>query len=349
MAKMRIGLVGLGFMGLTHYERYRKMANAEVVAIADVSPAKRAGDVSAIRGNVDTGDKPCHLDFSAIKVYDNGFDLIANPDVDIVDICTPTPWHAELIIAALKAGKSVMAEKPMARTLAQAEAVGEALKTAKGQLNIGMVVRVFDEYQYLYRHHKAGAYGRLRSAILRRNSVTLNDTRNAHWNNWFMNADYSGGALLDLHLHDTDFICYLLGRPKAVSSTGINVTSDHGIDHVITRYHYDDGTLVMAESHWTCAEGVPFHKSFELIYEKATVRVLPGAPLTVYWNDGRVEKPALDGVDGYAFELQYFVDCVQKGVKADKYQTFEDVLGSFKVVMAEQESVDAGGRRVEIK
>ncbi len=349
MAKIRVGLIGLGFMGLTHYERYCKMENAEIVALADVNQAKRAGDVSANRGNIDTTEQPCHLDYSKIAVYDNGFDLIANPDVDLVDVCTPTPWHAELIVAALKAGKHVMAEKPMARTLAQAEAIGEALKTAKGQLNIGMVVRFFDAYQYLYQQHKAGTYGKLRSAILRRISGTLNDTRNAHWNNWFMNADYSGGALLDLHLHDTDFICYLLGRPKAVSSIGLNVTSDHGTDHVITRYHYDDGTLVMAEGHWTCATGVKFHCSFELIYEKATVRLVPSTPLTVYWNDGRVEKPVLSGEDGYAFELQYFVDCIQKGVKADGFQTFEDVFGSFKVVMAEQASVDAGGKRVEIK
>ena len=348
MAKIRVGLIGLGFMGLTHYERYCKMENAEIVALADVNPAKRAGDVSAIRGNIDTTEKPAHLDFSKIAVYDNGFDLIANPDVDLVDICTPTPWHAELIIAALKAGKHVMAEKPMARTLAQAEAIGEALKTAKGQLNIGMVVRVFEAYQYLYRQHKAGAYGKLRSAVLRRVSGTLNDPKGAHWNNWFMNADYSGGALLDLHLHDTDFICYLLGRPKAVSSTGLNITSDHGTDHVVTRYHYDDGTMVMAEGNWACATGVRFSATFELIYEKATVRLMPEG-FKIYWNDGRVEKPALDGVDGYAFELQYFVDCVQKGIKADKYQTFEDVMGSFKVVMAEQASVDAGGKRVEIK
>ena len=349
MGKIRVGLIGLGFMGLTHYDRYCKMENAEIVAIADVSPAKRAGDVSAIRGNVDTGANASRLDFSHVKVYENALDLIANPDVDLVDVCTPTPWHAEYVIAALKAGKHVMAEKPLARTLAQAEAIGEALKGAKGQFNVGMVVRVFPEYQYLYQQHKAGAYGKLRSAVLRRISHTLNDPKGAHWNNWFMNADYSGGALLDLHLHDTDFLCYLLGRPKAVSSTGLNITSDHGTDHVITRYHYDDGTLAMAEGNWACADGVKFHRSFELIYEKATVRLMPDAPLTVYWNDGRVEKPALSGVDGYAFELQYFVDCIQKGVKADGYQTFEDVLGSFKVVMAEQESVDAGGRRVEVR
>ena len=347
MAKVRIGLIGLGFMGTTHYDIYGKMENAEVVAIADVDPVKRSGDISAVSGNIDNGAGGKKLDFSAIKVYDNGFDLIANPDVDIVDICVPTPFHADLVVAALKAGKNVMSEKPLARNLEQAAAIQAALKDAKGQLNIGMCVRAWPEYDYAFRQFKAGAYGKLRSAVLRRISATV-DSPTAHWNNWFMTGELSGGALLDMHLHDTDFICYLLGRPKAVSSVGLNITSDSATDQVITNYHFDDGTMVVAEGNWACAPNTPFEMSFQLICEKATVRLMQEG-FKIYWNDGRVETPVVTGGTGWDVELNYFVDCVAKGVKADKFQTFESVLDAFKVVMAEQDSVNADGKRVEIK
>lgn len=346
MKKIGIGLIGLGFMGSTHFRIYEAMENARIAALADVDPVKRRGDVSKVVGNIGSADNSKPLNLEGVNVYESGFDLINDPSVDIVDICCPTPFHADYIVAALKAGKHVFAEKPFARNLEQAEKIAEAAKNAKTYLNFGMCVRAWPEYRYTYEQYKAGAFGKMRSATFRRLSPSIAGDA---WDNWFMDGKRSGGALLDMHLHDTDEVCYFFGRPKAVTSVGANsIISNGGTDHVITFYHYDDGTLVEAEGSWAATRGTPFEMTFQIICEKATIRLMSEG-FKIYWNDGRVESPKVEATTGWHKELAYFVDCVQDGVTPDKYQTFDSVLDSFKVIMAEQDSVDANGKRIEIK
>lgn len=346
MKKIGIGLIGLGFMGSTHFRIYEAMENARIAALADVDPVKRKGDVSKVVGNIGSADNSKPLNLEGVNVYESGFDLINDPSVDIVDICCPTPFHADYIVAALKAGKHVFAEKPFARNLEQAEKIAEAAKNAKTYLNFGMCVRAWPEYRYTYEQYKAGAFGKMRSATFRRLSPSIAGDA---WDNWFMDGKRSGGALLDMHLHDTDEVCYFFGRPKAVTSVGANsIISNGGTDHVITFYHYDDGTLVEAEGSWAATRGTPFEMTFQIICEKATIRLMSEG-FKIYWNDGRVESPAVEATTGWHKELAYFVDCVRNGVTPDKYQTFDSVLDSFKVIMAEQDSVDANGKRIEIK
>ena len=131
MEKVRIGLIGLGFMGSTHFRIYQELENAQLVALADIDPRKRAGDVSSVIGNIGNADNSQPLDMTGITTYESGYDLINDPNVDVVDICVPTPDHAGLIVAALNAGKHVMAEKPFARNLAQAEEIKAAFLISK--------------------------------------------------------------------------------------------------------------------------------------------------------------------------------------------------------------------------
>ena len=345
MKKLGIGLIGLGFMGSTHFRIYEAMENAQVKALADVDPVKRKGDISKVVGNIGTADNSKPLNLTGVNVYESGFDLINDPAVDIVDICCPTPYHADYIVAALAAGKHVFAEKPFARNLEQAKKIEEAAAKAKTFLNFGMCVRAWPEYRYAYEQFKAGAFGKLRSATFRRLSPDINGDA---WENWFMDGKRSGGALLDMHLHDTDEVVYFFGRPKAVTANGVNIVSNGGIDHVVTVYHFDNDTLVEAEGSWGATRQTPFEMSFQLICEKAVVRWMSDG-FKVFWRDGRVETPKVEATTGWHKELQYFVDCVQNNVKPDKYQSFDSVLDGFKVAMAEQQSVDAGGKRIEIK
>ena len=163
-----------------------------------------------------------------------------------------------------------------------------------------------------------------------------------------MDGKRSGGALLDMHLHDTDQVRYFFGRPKAVSSFGyVGGTSKGGVDHVISVFHYDNGTLVEAEGSWMGDKKTPFEMTFQIICEKATVRLMSEG-FKIYWKDGTVETPKVEATTGWHVELAYFVDCVKNGVTPDKYQDFESVLDGFKINMAEQESIDSG-KRVEIK
>jgi predicted dehydrogenase len=345
MEKVRVGLIGLGFMGSTHFRIYEAMENAQIVALADLDPAKRAGDVSSVIGNIGNADNSQPLNMAGITTYESGYDLINDPNVDVVDICCPTPDHAGLIIAALKAGKHVFAEKPFARNLEQAAEIKAAYQEAKTYLNFGMCVRCWPEYRYAYEKYTAGEFGKLRSATFRRLSPSIAGN---NWDDWFMDGKRSGGALLDMHLHDTDQVRYFFGRPKAVTSCGVNgCCSDGAIDHVITFFHYDNDTLVEAEGSWMANKNTPFEMTFQLICEKATVRLMAEG-FKIYWNDGRIETPEVEATTGWHVELAYFIDCVQKGITPNKYQDFESVLDGFKMNVAEQESIDTG-KKVEIK
>ena len=346
MDKVRIGLIGLGFMGSTHFRIYEEMENAEVVALADVDPAKRKGDISKVIGNIGNADNSVPLNLSGVHVYESAYDLINDADVDVVDICVPTEFHAPYILAALAAGKHVHSEKPFCRTCEEAEAIRAAVVHSPKFFSVGLCVRYWPEYVYLHDEFKKGSFGKLFSATFRRLSPSIDGN---NWENWFMDGKRSGGALLDMHTHDTDFICHLLGAPQAVTSVGRTIQStNQGIDHVITFYHYGDGTVVEAEGCWSAPKTTPFEMTFQVICEKATIRLMAEG-FKVYWTDGRVESPEVEATTGWHRELKYFVECVQKGVKPDLYQTIDSVFPSFLVTQAEQQSIDNGSVRTEVK
>lgn len=339
MGKVRIGLIGLGFMGTTHYGIYRNLPDAEVVAVADVDPAKRAGDISAVAGNIGAG-AGSRLDLAGVAVYEDGFRMIAEAAVDVVDICVPTPFHKDYIVAALAAGRHVFSEKPLCRDREQAAEIIAAVKRSDRFFNVGMCVRAWPEYVHARELITSGAIGEVRSAVFRRLSPSVDGNA---WENWFMKDELSGGALLDMHMHDTDIVRHFFGRPRRVSSFGVRgMVSDNAIDHVVTDYDFEDGRLISAEGNWGLARGVPFEMSFRIVAEKATV-IMDPAGYKVYWTDGKVETPEV--VDpalptGWHQELNYFVNCVRDGVRPDRYQTLESVADGFQIAMAEIESVD---------
>ncbi len=129
MGVVRIGVVGIGFMGRMHLSAYMKLPSAKVVAVADIDKDKREGK-SGDAGNL--GDTAWSFDVKSCEhVYDCGFKLIENPAVDLVDLCVPTCDHKDLFLAAVKAGKHVLCEKPMAVARADVEAMLAAGQQAK--------------------------------------------------------------------------------------------------------------------------------------------------------------------------------------------------------------------------
>lgn len=347
MKKVKIGIVGLGFMGTTHFRIYRKLKNVEIAAISDVDPAKLAGDISKVIGNISEEDNSKPLNIDGVKTYSVVGDMLKDPSIDMVDICAPTPDHQKIAIEALESGKNVFCEKPVCRTLREVEALANFARKSGKFFNVGMCIRSWPEYYHVRNLYKEGKLGHVRSAFFRRLSPDI--TGNS-WNNWFMDGKLSGGALLDLHLHDTDFIRFMFGRPKAVTSFGVNsVRSKGGTDHVITNYHFD-ACMIAAEGGWCANRKVPFEMSFQMIFEKATVR-LGGEGYKIYWENGDVESPQVGDSalpTGWHQELAYFVDCVEKNIRPEKYQNLDEIVDSFKIVTAEQESVDTG-RTVTIK
>src|SRR5438067_13347039 len=111
---VRIGLAGIGFMGYIHFLAAQNLRGGAVTAISSRDPKKRGGDWRDIHGNF--GPPGRQVDLGTIKRYERFSDLLADPDVDLVDVCTPTLQHEPMAISALKAGKHVLVEKPIALT-----------------------------------------------------------------------------------------------------------------------------------------------------------------------------------------------------------------------------------------
>ena len=332
---VKVGIVGLGFMGKMHFDCYQANRKARVVAIADVDPAKRAGDWSAIGGNI--GDASgARVDLSGIKTYARAEDLIADPEVDLVDICLPTYLHARYTVAALEAGKHVMCEKPMALNRRECQKVKQAARKARGKMMVGHCIRFWPEYEVAKRIIDTGRYGQVLSATFRR----VSPTPTWSWKNWLMKAPKSGGAALDLHIHDTDYILWLFGRPQKVVSLGTRrVTS--GVDHIVTHYYYPRRNLqVTAEGGWLMPEGLPFEMGFTIVCEDGTLeyRSTSGKGLQVFLPGGRILSPKVPPGDGYSRELDYLLGCIERKRPVETVTPESSAL-SVLVVEREVESV----------
>lgn len=334
---IHVGVIGLGFMGVTHIKAYRKIPHARVAAICDAFKLPVDGVLSSVTGNVADPD-PVKLDLTQVQATKDYREVLANPAIQAVDICLPTAQHVEIATAALRAGKHVVCEKPLARTSAQCREIVEEAKRAKGFFMPAMCMRFWPGWSWLKTAINDGRYGKVLAARFRRVSGPPGWSKGTY----FKGAE-SGGALLDLHIHDTDFIQFLFGRPKSVSSKGLSRFSG-AIDHVLTQYEVDGGATVSAEGSWLMSEGFGFNMAYTVNFEQATADFdLSRGPETLkIYEDGkgaRTEK--VEGDDGYVGELTHFVESILAG-KAPTIVTPADGAGAVEICEAEEKSVLTG-------
>jgi predicted dehydrogenase len=259
--------------------------------------------------------------------------LIAMSDVDVVDVCVPTPTHAEIVTAALAAGKHVIGEKPMARTLQQAQQIADAAAKAKGFFMPAMCIRFWPEYEWLKEAVKSGRYGKVKAATFRRLASMPPG--------WFRDGRISGGAILDLHVHDVDFVYHLFGMPQALFSRGYCKSSGF-IDHVYTQYLYNDVPLVTAEGGWCLDDAFGFSMRYLVNFENATADYDGARPESlIVYTAGKKEVPQLAKEDGYSREIRYFVECLEKNQKPQRVTAADGVAG-LKICDAENRSIDTG-------
>jgi predicted dehydrogenase len=144
---MRIAVLGLGFMGSTHLKAWRNVPGAELAAVYSNDERKLSGDLSQIEGNF--GGKGLTLDFANVRKYRDTTDLFADPDIDAVDICLPTHLHYATALAALRAGKHVLVEKPIALDGNSTDELVREGKTSGLTLMAGQVLRFIPAYRGL--------------------------------------------------------------------------------------------------------------------------------------------------------------------------------------------------------
>jgi len=345
--KIKVGIIGIGFMGSTHFRIYREHPLAVVHAIADVDEAKIRGDWRKIIGNVGNEDNSIPVDLTGINCHTEPMELINDPEIQLVDICLPTYLHKEFIIAALNAGKHVFCEKPVALNTSDAREILSFSRNSEKYLMIGMCIRYWPEYRHAYKVVKAGKIGKIKSAVFKRVSPSIS---NISWQNWFMKEKLSGGALLDLHLHDTDAIRYFFGKPVRVTSFGMKgFRSDSGIDHVFTNYGFENEMLICSEGSWAPAASTPFEMSFLIVGDKGTIRLSESGYKIIY-EDGTIDTP--DPVEegfstGWHAEIDYLLQCIEQNIRPEDYLILEETVESLAIIEAEAKSIKEK-RTVEI-
>lgn len=293
-------------MGSTHLKAWSRIPQANLFAVLDQNETRLSGDLSSIQGNL--GGPGVKMDFSAVRKYRSIDAILGDPDVEAVDICLPTFLHARATIQALRAGKHVLCEKPMALRGEDADGMIAEAESAGKILMVAQVLRFFPEYLELGRLVKSGRLGRIRSALFRRRTAVP-----AWGSPEYMDKQKSGGAVFDLLIHDVDQCQHLFGVPEAVSSTGYEDMTG-GIDTIVTEFHYRGIGQVTITGGWFHRGEYPFSMEFTVVGDDGVAEYSSaGRPLAVYWSDGRREAPSVEGKDGYQAELEYFLDCCRKG------------------------------------
>ena len=310
---IRVGIAGIGFMGMTHYLAYQKVRGVKVAALCEQDPKRLAGDWRTIKGNF--GPQGQIMDLKGIAQYAELDDMLADPNLDVIDICLPPAWHAKVAIAALQAGKHVLCEKPIALNPADATRMVDAAKKAGKLLSIGQVLAFFPEYHFAYETIQSGKYGRLLGGHFKR---IVSDPA---WMTDFWNPDKCGGPMLDLHVHDAHFIRLICGMPKAVQSVG--TMRGEVVERFTTQFIFDPPCTITATSGAINQQGRPFTHAYEIYLEKATLFFEYAAlaqvgdlvtPLTVLLDNGKVLRPKLgsgDPQDGFVAELTEMVRAVR--------------------------------------
>ena len=301
---LKVGILGMGGMGWHHARRYPQVPNAQIVAIADIVP-ERLEAKEAVTVNLDSGKAT--LDLSQAARYGEAADLIAQAGVDVVDICLPTDLHAPYAIKALEAGLHVLCEKPMALTSADADRMIAASKSAGRTLMIAHCLRFWPEYLYLKRCIQEQPYGRLLSL----NMWRMGGHPNWAAQSWFADPARSGGMVLDLHIHDVDYVNAVFGRPERIYATAR--TSEHAkaYDVLHAIFEYADGPQIHMHAGWSVGQ-IPFQAGFEAWFDRAFVRFDEGT-LTVFDDPQKVSAhPAeFEPGDAYLNEIAYFMNCVE--------------------------------------
>jgi predicted dehydrogenase len=243
--------------------------------------------------------------------------------------------HVRFGCEVLKANQHLMMEKPLARTAADAERLVQSAAQSEGIVLVGHCMRFWPGWTWLRDAIQDGRFGKVHAATFHRRV-------NHPGGPFYSDGARSGGAALDLHIHDTDFVQYCFGMPQAVTSFGYSkITSEP--DHLVTHYQYADIPLVMAEGSWAMADGYTFNMGYTVNFERATaVYDSSHKPLLMLYEPGKApaEVP-VENIMGYDLEIGYLLDCIQQGLQPTRV-TVQDAWNTLRIIEAEVASVRSG-------
>jgi predicted dehydrogenase len=302
---VRLAVLGLGFMGSTHLKALGGVRDAELVAVFSQDEKKLAGDLTSVHGNLGGGGEI--LDLSGVTQHRQLEAVLADPDVEAVDICLPTDLHEAVAVEALRAGKHVLVEKPMALDGFAVERMMGAASRYRRVLMTAHVLRFWPAYMALRQAVRRQQLGHVRFAMFRRRCAAPG------WGGWLQDPARSGGGVFDLLIHDADMCLHLFGMPEALAATGY-ADPAAGIDCIDAQLFYAHGGVVSITGGWHHSGAYPFSMEYTVTLDDGTIEYSSnGRSPTLYSPDG--SEKALDGGDrdGYAAEIEYFIECCRGG------------------------------------
>lgn len=321
---LKVGLIGCGFMGAMHANCYKNIKGVEIAALADIRREKAEGLAEGTNA----------------VIYGDGMELIEQADVDVIDICLPTFLHAEYALAAMDKVKYLFVEKPVTLTIEESDALLKKSAETGCNVQIGQVIRFWDEYVALKEIVEKKTYGRVVNANFRR----ISPRPDWGWNNWLLDNALSGGAAQDLHIHDVDYVLSLFGEPKAFSSIK-NVLGEKN-SYIHTLMQYEDHAVTV-EGTWDLPGTHPFEATFRVVFEEAVVENAGGKFMLYTAEEAKeivIEKKVLSGgeaaggnisdLGGYYNELVYFCEKASNGEKIER-AALPDAVNSLKFLMKE--------------
>ncbi|MDI6783752.1 MAG: Gfo/Idh/MocA family oxidoreductase [bacterium] len=322
---LNVGIIGTGTMGRFHSFAYSQIAGTKVVAYSDPRL-----DVC----------KQLAAQYGA-KWNSNPDDLINDPEIDIINICTPTPFHKEYAVKAAKAGKHIFCEKPIARTVPDAEEMINAVKSAGVKFMVGHVLRFFPEFVTMKQLIAAGKIGNPGVVRTSRMGAFPRGT-----NDWYANVEMSGGVVLDTIIHDFDWLNWCFGEPKRVFARGLVEQGYDHLDYALVVIRYKSGVIAHVEGSWAQPSG--FTVKVEATGSKGQIDFSMDDSMPMKVSLRKVEKGAV-GVavpesplsdDPYTAEIRHFVDCVLNDKKP--VITTNDAFWALKVSLAALDSIKSG-------
>ena len=326
---IKIGVIGLGFMGATHLAAWQSAMRAgypcRMAGVCDADPARRAGRLGA-GGNLVTGSATAPFDPAEVRGYERAGDLIDDGGVDLVSICTPTDSHVDLAERAMRAGKHVLVEKPVALTADPVRRLARVAAECGVVCMPAMCMRFWPGWVLLKQAVDDGRFGAVKNV-----RFTRLGCRPA-WSEFYRDPARSGGALVDLHIHDTDFIAHLFGPPESVASTGT-------VDHLTTIYHYANVPHVAADGGWDQHPSFPFTMRYLVNFEQATLDFdISRTPQLLVHQGGASSAIQLEATTGYDGEIRHFIDCLAEGLTPSV--TLEDATVTHAILDVERQSLE---------
>ncbi len=325
-------MLGLGFMGGVHLRALREVPGATLAAVFSNDERQLSGDLTGTQGNL--GRPGERLDFSAIKQYRDIDAVLGDSDIDAVDLCLPTFLHEEVAVAALRAGKHVLVEKPMAQEAVAARRIIAESERAGRMLMCAQVLRFFPQYVAL--RNAMPGLGAVRGAFFRRRCAA------PAWGGWLKDPAKSGGGVFDLLIHDVDMCLHLFGTPEAVSAVG-HCDAGAGLDILHGQLFYPFGTVVVTGG-WQHEGAYPFGMEYSVTLDRGTVEYnSAGRPPTLFTQTEQALP--LEGRDGYAAELEYFVECCRMGQQPERCPPRESAL-AVELMRALLAARERNGRKI---